>query len=130
MSQDKIEIIERAIAALNARDIEGYLACCTEDVRLRAPNIAGEYEGRAGILDFFADIEDAGPDFRLDIERSRAVSGGRVLAFMRASATGRASGAPVTLDTANVYDFADDKIRSIEIFTDRNEAIRVVGLEG
>ena len=37
MSQENLHIVERAIAAMNARDIDGYLACCTEDVELRTP---------------------------------------------------------------------------------------------
>jgi hypothetical protein len=34
MSQENVETVERAIAAINARDLEGYLACCTENVEL------------------------------------------------------------------------------------------------
>jgi hypothetical protein len=32
MSQENVEIVERAVAAINQRDIGGYLACCTDDV--------------------------------------------------------------------------------------------------
>src|SRR5215204_5686515 len=71
MSEENVEVVERALAALNERDIDGYLACCTEDIQLRTPvsPVAGMYEGADGIRRFFADIEDAGPDFRLDLER-------------------------------------------------------------
>jgi hypothetical protein len=34
-------LVERAIAAINARDIEGYLACLTENVKLETPMAAG-----------------------------------------------------------------------------------------
>lgn len=39
--------MERAIAAVNARDIEAYLACCTEDIELRTPlaPVSGVYGG-------------------------------------------------------------------------------------
>ena len=42
-----MRLVERAIAAINARDIEGYRACCTEDVKLETPMAAvgGVYEG-------------------------------------------------------------------------------------
>lgn len=33
MSEPNVETVERAIAALNARDIEGYLGCCTTQDR-------------------------------------------------------------------------------------------------
>lgn len=34
MPQENVRLVERAIAAINARDIESYRACCTEDVKL------------------------------------------------------------------------------------------------
>ena len=59
--------MQRALDAMNHRDVERYLACCTDDVELQPPTsaIEGVYEGRAGIRRFFAGIEDTGPDFRL-----------------------------------------------------------------
>ena len=42
-----VEVVERAVAAVNARDIERYLACCTPDIEMRTPlaDIGGAYEG-------------------------------------------------------------------------------------
>ena len=37
MSEENVEIVRRAVAAVNARDINRYLANCTEDVELRTP---------------------------------------------------------------------------------------------
>jgi hypothetical protein len=37
MSQENVEVVRRAVFALNERDIDGYLACCTEDVQLLPP---------------------------------------------------------------------------------------------
>ena len=34
MSQENLEVVERAVAALNERDIDRYLGCCTEDIEL------------------------------------------------------------------------------------------------
>ena len=100
MSQENVEVVERAVAAVNARDIERYLACCTPDIEMRTPlaDIGGAYEGLDGIRRFYADIEDAAPDFRLELERVVAVGSDRVHAFVVTSASGRASGLPV--DTA------------------------------
>jgi hypothetical protein len=36
MSEQNVELVERAVEAINARDIERYLACCTENVKLRS----------------------------------------------------------------------------------------------
>lgn len=132
VSQANVQVVERAIAAVNERDVEGYLACCTEDVELRTPvaEVGGTYQGRDGIRRFFADIEDAGPDFRIHAERIEAVGVNRVIAFARISARGRASGLPAAVDTptTNVYDLAGGKIRRIRIFLDREEALEAAGL--
>ena len=98
MSQENVEVVERAVAAVNARDIERYLACCTPDIEMRRPlaDIGGRTKGLDGIRRFFADIEDAAPDFRLELERVVAIGSDRVLAFVLASASGRTSGLPAS----------------------------------
>ncbi len=126
-----MRLVERAIAAINARDIEGYLACCTENVKLETQlaAVGGVYEGIDGIRRFFTDIEEAGPDFRIEIDGVEEVDSQRVLAFMRTSGTGRASGLRMGYHQTNVYDLIDGKISHIRIFLDRQEALKAVGLE-
>ena len=132
MSQHNLRLVERAIAAINARDIEGYLACCTENVKLETPMAAvgGVYEGIDGIGRFFTDIEEAAPDFRIELDGVEEVDSKRVLAFMRTGSTGRASGIRMAApQQTNVYDLIDGKISHIRIFFDRQEALKAVGLE-
>jgi ketosteroid isomerase-like protein len=130
MSQENVEIVGRAIAAINARDIDAYLACCTENVELLvAPLVGAEYFGADGIRRFFTDIEDIGPDFRIEVQRVQAIGDSNAIAFVRVSSTGRASGIVTGAESANVYDFIDGKIRRIRIFLDRSEALKAVGLE-
>lgn len=131
MSQQNVRSVERAIAAINARDIEGYLACCTEDVKLETPMAAvgGVYEGIDGIRRFLTDVEDAAPDFRMELDGVEEVDSKRVLAFLRNSSTGRASGIRLAWPQTNVYDLVDGKISHIRIFSDRQEALKAVGLE-
>ena len=123
------DLVQSAISAVNARDVEAYLACCTDDVQLYTPlaHFTGPNEGPTGIRRFFHDIQDASPDFRLELERLELV-GDHVLAFLRVHASGRISGVPLDLETANVYDFEGDRIKRIRIFSDRQEAIEIVGL--
>jgi ketosteroid isomerase-like protein len=126
-----VRLVERAIAALNARDIEAYRACCTEDVKLETPMAAvgGVYEGVDGIRRFLTDVEDAAPDFRMELDGVEEVDSKRVLAFLRNSSTGRASGIRLAWPQTNVYDLVDGKISRIRIFLDRDEAVKAVGLE-
>ena len=130
MSRENVEIVKRAVAAINQRDIEGYLACCTDDVQLTTPTVevGGAYDGPDGIRRFFTDIADASPDFKIVIESLEAVGPDRVLGLMSVTGTGRASGIPIENATGNVYDFADDRIRRIQIFFDRNQALEAAGL--
>jgi ketosteroid isomerase-like protein len=141
MSRENVEVVKRAVAALNERDIDRYLACFTEDFEVRTPTapIGGVYERADGIRRFFADLEDTSPDFRLHLERVEAIGADRVLAFLRITATGRASGIatgadvaatgdPAGVPTTNVYDFVNGKIRRIRIFLNRQEALEAVGL--
>ena len=131
MSDENVEVVWRAIAAVNARNIDGYLSYCTDDVELHTPvePIAGTYAGAEDIKRFFADIEDAGPDFRIDVHGLEAIAADRVLASLHITSTGRSSGIPVETDPTNIYDFTEGKISCIRVFLDRNEALKAVGLE-
>jgi ketosteroid isomerase-like protein len=130
MSQENVEIVKRMIAALNAREIDDYLACCTEDVVLRTPlaEIGGEYEGADGIKRFLIDIEDAAPDFRISVERVESVGPSQVIALARIRSTGRASGISTDAETTNVYDFAAGRVKRTRIFLDHEQALKAVGL--
>jgi ketosteroid isomerase-like protein len=130
MSRENVETVGRAIAAINAREIDTYLACCTENVELLTPAapLGAEYVGANGIRRFFTDIEDVGPDFRIDVQSVRAAGDSNVIVFMRTSATGRASGLVTGTEGTNVYEFIEGKISRIRIFLDRDEALKAVGL--
>jgi len=136
MSQENVGVVRQVIEAINRRDIDAYLACCTEDVQMITPvaEVAGAYEGADGIGRFFADVADAAPDFTLTIERLEAVGRDRVLAFTRMSASGRASGIQVAgfgrtnLELGAVYSLVDGKVTRIRVFFDRAEAVEAAGL--
>src|SRR5579862_3979776 len=129
MSQENLEVVRRAVAALNARDLDGYLACCTPDVELHIPEvIGGVYEGPKGIRRFLTDVADAAPDFHIDIQELKAVGGDQVLAPIQTASHGRASGISMATTQTNVYDLLEGKIRRIRIFSDHQQALKAVGL--
>ena len=90
--------------------------------------VGAQYLGSDGIRRFFTDIEDIGPDFRIEVQRVQAIGDSNALAFLRVSSTGRASGIVTGAESANVYDFIEGKISRIRIFLDRDEALKAVGL--
>ena len=135
MSQENVENIEtvrRCLDALNRRDLDGYLACCTDDVELRTALVAleGEHEGRDGIRRFFADVQDTAPDFQLALERVEVVGRNKVLSFERGTASGRTSGVAVEkgIPLGTVYDFAEGKVERIRVFAEREQALEAAGL--
>ena len=131
MSQENVDAVTRAIDAINERAIDRYLACCTEDIELRSPqsDVQGApYVGEPGIRRWFADIADAAPDFRLEVERVREMDESRVLAYVQMRASGRTTGIPFDTQITNVYDLADGMIRRVQVYLDRAEALEAVGL--
>ncbi len=131
-SKENMEVVKRAVAAVNDRDIDSYLARCAADVRMENANvmIEGAYEGADGIRRFFADVLDTAPDFRITIERLESIGTDRVLGFMRLNLSGRASGINLGSDSpsATLYDFTDGKLKRVRIFLDRQEALEAAGL--
>jgi hypothetical protein len=129
MSQEKFETVRRHLVALNARDVNGYLACCTDDVVLVPVTVAieGEYTGRSGIERFFADLSDTAPDMEVEAEQLETV-GQNVLAFERGRVGGRASEIGADIDFTTVYEFRGRKISRIRVFLNRQSALAAVGL--
>jgi hypothetical protein len=142
MSQENVEVVQALISAVNDRDLDRYLAHCTESIRLETPwaAVEGAYEGPLAMRRFFSDLRDTLPDFKLAIERLEPIGADRVLALLRVRATGRASGITATagadalsaaggaLPTATIYDLADGRVNRIRVFIDRQEAFEAVGL--
>jgi ketosteroid isomerase-like protein len=140
MSQENVEVVRELISAVNDRDLDRYLAHCTESILLETPwaAVEGAYEGPDAMRRFFSDLRDTLPDFQLEIERLQPIGADRILALLRVSATGRASGITAGADvlgatgrdmpTATIYDLADGKIRRIRVFLDRAEALEAAGL--
>jgi hypothetical protein len=91
--------------------------------------VGGVYEGIDGIRRFLTDVEEAAPDFRIELDGVQEVDSKRVIAFLRSSSTGRASGIRMAAPQTNVYDLIDGRISHIRIFLDRQEALKAVGLD-
>jgi ketosteroid isomerase-like protein len=128
MPQDREDTVRQAIAALNARDVEGYLACCTEDVEVLMPMAGAQYARAGGITQFFTDIEDIAPDLHLDPHHVETLGETHAIAYIRFRSTGRASGIVSESESTAVYDFVGAKIGRIRLFLDRDEALKAVGM--
>jgi ketosteroid isomerase-like protein len=56
-------------------------------------------------------------------------AGDHVVAFVRVSGTAKKSQAAVGISTAHVLTLREDRVTRVEIFLDRHDALKVVGLE-
>jgi ketosteroid isomerase-like protein len=74
MSQENIEIVKRAITAINERDVAAYLAVCASDFELINPiaEIEGSNKGEQGVRAFFDAIREGATKFEMEIERLEA----------------------------------------------------------
>jgi hypothetical protein len=132
MSQENVEIVRRHLSALNARDLPGYLAGCTEDIELWSllSALEGPYVGAEGIRRFFGDVRDTAPDHVKTLVRLEAVGPDRVLSVDRWTASGRSSqlSADEGFLIGTVYEFEGEKIKRIRVYPELREALEAVGL--
>jgi ketosteroid isomerase-like protein len=129
MAEENLDVIRRAIAAVNARDLDGYLALCAPDVELHSPiaGLEGANVGAQGVRDFFANLEESTTQFRIEVERFEAVDERRVLALVSFEAESP-GGFSLTQQAANLYELEGGKLRRVRAYLDRDEAFRATGL--
>jgi ketosteroid isomerase-like protein len=129
MSEENVEIVRRAIAAVNKRDVDGYLGLCAPNVKLITPlaPIEGPNVGAQGIREFFLGIDVAMTEFHLDVAELRALDGERVLAVGQVRAVSQ-GGFASTLPLVNIYEIDGAKLRRIHVYNDHDEGLRAAGL--
>jgi ketosteroid isomerase-like protein len=129
VSQENVEVIREALAALDRRDVEAYLEVASPEIELINPAlpIQGPITGHDRVREFFRELWTFSTASRFEVEQIRAV-GERVLALFVITATGRKSDVETSTRVAGVYDLEDGKIRRAHIFADRTEALEALGL--
>jgi ketosteroid isomerase-like protein len=71
-----------------------------------------------------------GSPIHFEPERFFDVDDDRVLAFVRVSATGQGSGAPVDIRVAHELTIRDQQLVRFKVYVDRDDALKAVGLTG
>ena len=124
-----MEVVRQLIAALNGRDVDRYLSHCTPDIELNTPAtpLDGQTRGPDGIRKFFAAVEEGSTTFRMEVERIQTVDPDHVLLFGRLNVVST-GGVALEHPTTNVYEFADGKVRRVDVYHDREQALEAVGL--
>jgi ketosteroid isomerase-like protein len=132
VSQENVEIAERANDAINRRDVDAFMECVTSDIEFKSAMsgtvAGGSLRGREGIEALFADIRDTWEEHRMVIEVIRDL-GDRVLGLGRLEGQGKASGVSIDVPLAVISDFRNGKVWRTRSYLDHGEALKAVGLE-
>ncbi|MDQ3730336.1 MAG: nuclear transport factor 2 family protein [Actinomycetota bacterium] len=132
MSQENVEVVRKACEAWMRGDLDAVFEINHPEIEWDTTHFDGwlenkVYRGREEVSGFLEewlaswDSYEAGVDEFLD-------AGERVVAFWWQRMTGRGSGVPVELDSAQVWTIRDGQPIRIDNYTDRAEALEAVGL--
>ena len=132
-SRERIELVESAFEAWNRGDIDAFAEHVAEDVAWLEvsgrPEGGGDTEllGRNRMRESLRSLFDAWESYHLEAERLEDL-GDRVVAIVRETARGRASGVEVDSRWGYVLTVADGQIVRVEAYRDAGRALRVTGL--
>jgi ketosteroid isomerase-like protein len=88
-----------------------------------------EYHGIAGLTAAWRDFLSAWDDFRIETERVVRGKGDVYVLLMRLQARGKGSGVDIDAQVANVVNMRDGRIARLEMFWDREAALRAAGAQ-
>ena len=133
MSQENVEIMRRYYQAWFRRD-PSEMGTLDSEIELY-PDPENEwvglnvvYRGPEGVLDYIRTVEEAVADYRPQVERL-IDAGDKVVTLAVESGRGRGSGAEVeSKQTAHVWTLRDGKAIRLDLYNDRADAFKAVGL--
>jgi ketosteroid isomerase-like protein len=132
MSQENVEIVRRGYEQFGATGrFVGETA--SPDFVWDMSNFHGwpeqqAYEGIAGAEAFLRDWAAAWDDWELELEALHD-AGDKVVGLMRQRGRSKSAGMPVDMSFAQVWTLRDGKGTKMEMFSDRDGALKAVGLE-
>ena len=132
MSEENVEIV---VGYYEAADLAAGIDALADDVTFvfhgesrhlaGAETISGKSAAVAWLADWFGRFD---PDYRMGIAEARDL-GDRVLVVTTHRAMGRASGVPISEQTAQVMTVRNGKIVRQDFFARRAEALQAAGLQ-
>ena len=132
MSQENVEVAERAMDAFNRRDLHAFTQSMTLDIEwfpaLERGLDGGGYRGHDGVAAYFANLEVTWKELRFHSDEYRDL-GEQVLALGCIRGRGNSSGVPVDAPMGIVWDFRGPEVFRARSFLTWDEALKAVGLE-
>jgi ketosteroid isomerase-like protein len=130
MSQENVEAVKRAYAALNRGDMPTLLGLCHPDVVFDNTNAAFDaavYRGHEGIVEYFSLGQEMWESQRFELQEAIPCGEDRVVVLQRTVSVGR-DGVETIARNANVLTLKQGKATHIKAFQTRADALEAVGL--
>ena len=131
MSEENVEIVRKANAALNSGEIDAALSAYAPDAELRdlanAPDQASVITGRNAIREAWDLWTAAFDEFRADIEEYTE-AGEAVICAVRWHGKGTGSGMSIDVRQFDLYEFRKGQVVNATLgFKSKNEALEAAG---
>jgi ketosteroid isomerase-like protein len=123
------ELVQRAVKAFMARDLEGILALADRGIELRSLLTEAErplYHGHDGVRDWFHAVFGVFPDWRPQPRRASYDEDGAVVIGLDVTATGAESGVPIDQTYWLGARVQAGKIRFFGFFRTQQDALHAV----
>ncbi len=131
MSQEDVEVVRRSFDAFRRGDFEAWFEFASEDLKVypnpAEPDANERYEGRDGLLEYLAHWYSGWDDYAVEAERF-AEAGGWVLLEAREVGTAEQTGMRIEQTYTHAFKVNALKILEWRQFSDKDDALRAVGL--
>jgi ketosteroid isomerase-like protein len=132
MSQENVEIVERAYAAFGRRDVPAIVALLSEDFELDisghpVPDFPDHGAGADHVVDFLATYLSGFEEYTLQIRRLME-AGDEIVVLLHDSARIHGSEGIVERDLAHVWTVRAAKLRRLRAYNAHEDALEAVGL--
>jgi ketosteroid isomerase-like protein len=129
MSQENVELAQRAYDAFNRRDFASLLALVDADAEVvpRLAGVEGGYHGPEGIRRWWQNLLDAWPDFTVEVVEVRDL-GQMTLTKMEVGGHAADSGIRVRQPSWHVWRWRRSKAVWFGVFATQAEALEAAGL--
>ena len=125
-----MNLVERFAEAFNRRDVDGLLACFTEDATYR-DLFYGPHAGQAALRGMFERMFREGRDYRWQMD-AIVMDAGRAAAewtfgYTATAAVPRSEGRRVRMAGMSIFDLEDGRIRDYREYSDTGTALLQLG---
>lgn len=118
------DVVQRIVAAYNAKDAEGLAALYHPDARYWSA-LGDWQEGVDAIREHIEELHRLLPDEQMSV---KAMVAGEDIAVVEFESNGTApAGSPYTLEFTEVIELRDGKIATVKVYLDPEEVERIMG---